>query len=125
MKTTKALSQWWIQFPEELRKITICRFLASIGAGGVIYFTALVFNNLSFTATQIGIGFCFAAVSGTLARLTAGFWLDKSMTYSSAIFNKKNISLERAQDNKYKSLVKLAKINKQNKQLWRKTSTGY
>ena len=45
------------------------------------------------------------------------FWLDKSMTYSSAIFNKKNISLESAQDNKYKSLVKLAQINKQNKVL--------
>ena len=39
------------------------------------------------------------------------------MTYSSAIFNKKNISLESAQDNKYKSLVKLAQINKQNKVL--------
>ena len=39
------------------------------------------------------------------------------MTYSSAIFNKKNISLESAQDNKYKSLIKLAKINKQNKVL--------
>ncbi|MEC8100405.1 MAG: cyclopropane-fatty-acyl-phospholipid synthase family protein [Pseudomonadota bacterium] len=52
-----------------------------------------------------------------LGNLFYSFWLDKSMTYSSAIFNKKNISLERAQDNKYKSLVKLAKINKQNKVL--------
>ena len=34
------------------------------------------------------------------------------MTYSSAIFNNKNISLESAQANKYKNLVKLAKINK-------------
>ncbi len=85
MKTTKALSQWWLQFPAELRKITICRFFASIGAGGVIYFTSLVFNNLSFSATEIGVGFCFAATSGTLARLTAGFWLDKSKSFSSPL----------------------------------------
>ena len=52
-----------------------------------------------------------------LGNLFYSFWLDKSMTYSSAIFNKKNISLESAQDNKYKSLVKLAQINKQNKVL--------
>ena len=77
MKTPKRLSKWWVQFPTQLRRITICRFLASIGAVGVIYFTALVFNNLSFTATQIGIGFCIAAISGTLARLSAGIWLDK------------------------------------------------
>ena len=52
-----------------------------------------------------------------LGNLFYSFWLDKSMTYSSAIFNKKNISLESAQNNKYKSLVKLAQINKQNKVL--------
>ena len=73
MTTTKTLNQWWVQFPAEFRKITICRFLASIGAGGVIYFTALVFNNLSFSATQIGVGFCFAAASGTFARALPKF----------------------------------------------------
>jgi cyclopropane-fatty-acyl-phospholipid synthase len=52
-----------------------------------------------------------------LGNVFYSLWLDKSMTYSSAIFNKKNISLESAQDNKYKSLVKLAQINKQNKVL--------
>ena len=44
-------------------------------------------------------------------------WLDKTMTYSSALFNNKNISLESAQANKYKNLIKLAKINKNNKVL--------
>ncbi len=41
-------------------------------------------------------------------------WLDKTMTYSSGIFSKKNLSLEKAQLNKYQSLAKLAKINKNN-----------
>ncbi len=81
MKSTKGLNQWWDQFPAKLRRITICRFLASIGAGGVIYFTALVFNNLSLTATQIGFGFFIAAISGTLARLSAGIWLDRSNNF--------------------------------------------
>ena len=39
------------------------------------------------------------------------------MTYSSAIFNNKNISLETAQLNKYKSLSRLARINRNNKVL--------
>ena len=39
-------------------------------------------------------------------------WLDKTMTYSSAKFDEKNISLEKAQLNKYNSLTKLAKIKK-------------
>jgi len=42
------------------------------------------------------------------------YWLDKTMTYSSAIFNDKKISLEKAQINKYKSLTNLAKIKKNN-----------
>ena len=41
-------------------------------------------------------------------------WLDKTMTYSSGIFLKKNVSLQTAQINKYKSLAELAKINKRN-----------
>ena len=39
-------------------------------------------------------------------------WLDKTMTYSSGIFEKKNDTLEKAQTNKYKSLAKLANIKK-------------
>jgi len=41
-------------------------------------------------------------------------WLDKSMTYSSAIFKNRNLSLEKAQINKYKSLIDLANIKKSN-----------
>ena len=39
-----------------------------------------------------------------------GYWLDKSMTYSSAIFSKPNDDLEIAQTNKYKRLAKLVSV---------------
>ena len=38
------------------------------------------------------------------------YWLDKSMTYSSAIFSKPNDGLEIAQKNKYKKLAKLVSV---------------
>ena len=38
------------------------------------------------------------------------YWLDKTMTYSSAIFNNKSIELEVAQNNKYKKLAELSAI---------------
>ena len=38
------------------------------------------------------------------------YWLDKSMTYSSAIFNKNNDNLETAQNNKYQKLADLSSI---------------
>lgn len=38
------------------------------------------------------------------------YWLDKTMTYSSAIFNKKSMKLEVAQNNKYKKLAELSAI---------------
>ena len=38
------------------------------------------------------------------------YWLDKSMTYSSAIFSKPNDDLEIAQTNKYKRLAKLVSV---------------
>ena len=39
------------------------------------------------------------------------YWLDKSMTYSSAIFHDKSIEIEDAQNNKYKRLAELSSIN--------------
>ena len=38
-------------------------------------------------------------------------WLDKTLTYSSAIFEKDEIDLESAQKNKYRKLIDLLKIN--------------
>lgn len=38
------------------------------------------------------------------------YWLDKTMTYSSAIFNNTSVKLEAAQNNKYKKLTELSGI---------------
>ena len=82
LKTTLNPFKWWIQFPSALRLITRARFLYSIGAGGVIYLTPLVFNKLDFTATQIGSGLAAAAFAGTIARFVSGRSLDKGTNCS-------------------------------------------
>ena len=63
---------WWYQFPFHLRLITKIRFFASFGAGGVIYLTSLIFNNIGLTATEIGSGFAISAIIGTLTRFFTG-----------------------------------------------------
>ena len=68
---------WWMQFPFNLRLITKIRFFASFGAGGVIYLTSLVFNNVGFSATEIGFGFTMSAIIGTLTRFFTGNYLNK------------------------------------------------
>ena len=68
---------WWIQFPFHLRLITKIRFFASFGAGGVIYLTSLIFNNIGFSATEIGLGFTISAIIGTLTRFFTGNYLNK------------------------------------------------
>ncbi len=69
---------WWIQFPYHLRLITKIRFYAAFGAGGVIYLTSLIFNNIGLTATDIGLGFTISAIIGTLTRLITGNYLNKT-----------------------------------------------
>tara|TARA_Y100001968_G_C19421474_1_gene751978 strand:- start:1203 stop:2408 length:1206 start_codon:yes stop_codon:yes gene_type:complete len=71
--------KWWEQFPTALRLITKTRFLASMGAGGVIYLTPLVFNKTNFSATQIGYGLAIAALIGTISRLISGLLLDNGV----------------------------------------------
>ena len=68
---------WWIQFPYHLRLITKIRFYAAFGAGGVIYLTSLVFNNIGLSATDIGLGFTISAIIGTVTRLFTGSYLNK------------------------------------------------
>ena len=82
--TTQKVTNWWYQFPTALRTISRVRLLASIGAGGVIYLTPLVFNKIELSATQIGSGLAAAAFVGTISRLIAGRTLDKG-THSSFI----------------------------------------
>ncbi len=69
---------WWSQFPLHLRLITKIRFLASFGAGGVIYLTSLIFNNIGFSATEIGLGFTISAIVGTITRFFTGNYLNKT-----------------------------------------------
>ncbi len=69
---------WWNQFPFHLRLITKIRFFASFGAGGVIYLTSLIFNNIGFSASEIGIGFTMSAIIGTLTRFLTGNYLNKT-----------------------------------------------
>ncbi len=68
---------WWIQFPYNLRLITKIRFFAAFGAGGVIYLTSLIFNNIGLSATDIGLGFTISAIIGTLTRFFTGNYLNK------------------------------------------------
>ncbi len=69
---------WWIQFPYHLRLITKIRFFAAFGAGGVIYLTSLIFNNIGLSATDIGLGFTISAIIGTVTRLFTGNYLNKT-----------------------------------------------
>ena len=69
---------WWSQFPFHLRLITKIRFFASFGAGGVIYLTSLIFNNIGLSATEIGLGFTISAIIGTLTRIITGNYLNKT-----------------------------------------------
>ncbi len=69
---------FWSQFPFHLRLITKIRFFASFGAGGVIYLTSLIFNNIGLSATEIGLGFTISAIIGTLTRIFTGNYLNKT-----------------------------------------------
>ena len=72
------INLWWSQFPFHLRLITKIRFFASFGAGGVIYLTSLIFNNIGLSATEIGLGFTISAIIGTLTRIVTGNYLNKA-----------------------------------------------
>ena len=71
---------WWMQFPYFLRLITTIRFYSAFGAGGVIYLTSLIFNNIGLSATDIGLGFAISALIGTITRLFTGNYLNKRGT---------------------------------------------
>ncbi len=74
--------EWWDQFPTKLRLIATGRLWASIGAGGVLYLSPLLFNDLGFSGSQIGSGITIAAIFGTISRLITGILLDKGIRYT-------------------------------------------
>ena len=73
---------WWNQFPASLQEVASIRLLASLGAGGVIYMTPMVFHQVSFTASQVGQGLAASALIGTAARLMSGVLLDRGLSCS-------------------------------------------
>ena len=81
LRANLKIREWWEQFPSKLRLITKARLLASIGAGGVIYLTPLIFNQINFSASQIGIGIASAALIGTFARILIGILIDRGTNY--------------------------------------------
>ncbi len=82
LKATLNPINWWNQFPSGLRIVTKMRLLASIGAGGVIYLTPLIFNQIGLSATQIGSGLSISAIAGTIARLISGKLLDRGTSFA-------------------------------------------
>ena len=68
---------WFSQFPAPLRELTILRAIASLGAGGVLYLTPLVFDQQAFTASSVTQGLALAALAGTVGRLLSGLLLDR------------------------------------------------
>ena len=73
---------WWDQFPPALRDVATARMVASIGAGGVLYLTPMVFHNDAFTASQVGLGLALGAAAGTLGRFASGALLDRGLRCS-------------------------------------------
>ncbi|WP_255003667.1 MFS transporter [Cyanobium sp. HWJ4-Hawea] len=53
------------------------RLVASMGAGGVIYLTPIVFHHASFSARAVTEGIGLAALAGTFGRLLSGLMLDR------------------------------------------------
>ncbi len=79
------VSNYWERFPVSLRLIIKARLWTAIGAGGVLYLSPIIFNNLGFSAEQIGSGITTAAFAGITTRLGTGYFLDKKFSYGKAI----------------------------------------
>ncbi|MFZ9605993.1 MAG: MFS transporter [Vulcanococcus sp.] len=60
-----------------LRELASVRLVASFGAGGVLYLTPMVFHQVQFSASAVGLGLALAALAGTLGRFASGALLDQ------------------------------------------------
>jgi MFS family permease len=76
---------WWLQFPAALRELALIRFIAAIGAGGVLYLTPLVFHRADFSAQAVTAGIGLAALAGTVGRLASGLLLDRGLNCSTPV----------------------------------------
>ena len=83
--STSRFLNYWEKLPLSLRLIIKLRLWTAIGAGGVLYLSPIIFNNLGFSAEQIGSGITIAAFTGITSRLGTGYFLDKKYSYRKAI----------------------------------------
>jgi MFS family permease len=60
----------------------VIRWIASLGAGGVIYMTPIIFHQVDLSASQVGQGLAASALIGTVARLLSGLMLDRGLSCS-------------------------------------------
>ena len=79
--STSSIRNYWEKLPNSLRLIIKARLWTAIGAGGVLYLSPIIFNNLGFSAEQIGSGITIAAFTGIITRFGTGFLLDKKYNY--------------------------------------------
>jgi len=68
------------QFPAPLRELSLIRLVASLGAGGVLYLTPVVFHQAAFSATAVGLGLAAAAAAGTVGRFLCGQLIDRGLS---------------------------------------------
>jgi predicted MFS family arabinose efflux permease len=83
--STSNFSNYWDRFPVSLRLIIKARLWTAIGAGGVLYLSPIIFNNLGLSAEQIGSGITTAALAGITTRVGTGYLLDKKINYDQTI----------------------------------------
>lgn len=74
--------RWCLQFPPALREVAVLRLVGSVGAGGVLYLTPMVFHLEAFSATSVTQGLALAALAGTLGRFLCGLLLDRGINCS-------------------------------------------
>lgn len=73
---------WLSQFPQALREVALVRLVASLGAGGVLYLTPIVFHQEAFSAQTVTQGLALAALAGTAGRFLSGELLDRGLPCS-------------------------------------------
>ncbi|MCP9886553.1 MFS transporter [Cyanobium sp. ATX 6A2] len=62
--------------------MAVLRLVGSVGAGGVLYLTPMVFHQEAFSATNVTQGLALAALAGTVGRFLCGLLLDRGLNCS-------------------------------------------
>ncbi|MEO1003623.1 MAG: MFS transporter [Cyanobacteria bacterium J06638_7] len=62
--------------------MAVLRLVGSIGAGGVLYLTPIVFHQEAFSAVRVTQGLALAALAGAGGRLACGLLLDRGLNCS-------------------------------------------